>query len=99
MAKLPNADRSMRAGALAALLAAAAIAAPGLASAQTTGTRLPTHPPATVVDGITVVGAIDDGSADNGGEEPADAAIAEMPAIYDDEPVATAPAAPAAPAQ
>ena len=92
MAKLPNADRSMRAVALAALLAAAAIAAPGLASAQTTGTRLPTHPPATLVDGITVVGA-------NDHRDPADAAIADMPAIYDDEPVTTAPAAPAAPAQ
>lgn len=98
MAKHLNADRSMSAVALAALLAAA-IAAPSAASAQTTGTRLPTHPPATVVDGIVVVGAIDDGSASNGGEEPADAAIAEMPTVYDDEPVATAPDAPAAPAR
>lgn len=89
----------MSAAVIAAALLAAAIAAPGVASAQTTGTRLPTHPPATVVDGITVVGAIDDGAANNGGEEPADAAIAEMPTVYDDEPVATAPDAPAAPAQ
>ena len=98
MAKKLISDRTISAAVLAAALLAA-IAAPGIASAQTTGTRLPTHPPATVVDGITVVGAIDDGSADNGGEEPADAAIAEMPAIYEDEPVVTAPDAPAAPAQ
>lgn len=98
MAKKLISDRTVSAAVLAAALLAA-VAAPGLASAQTTGTRLPTHPPATVVDGITVVGAIDDGSADNGGEEPADAAIAEMPAIYEDEPVVTAPDAPAAPAQ
>lgn len=98
MAKKLISDRTVSAAVLAAALLAA-VAAPGLASAQTTGTRLPTHPPATVVDGITVVGAIDDGSADNGGEEPTDAAIAEMPAIYEDEPVVTAPDAPAAPAQ
>ena len=98
MAKKLISNRTLSAAVLAAALLAA-FAAPGLASAQTTGTRLPTHPPATVVDGITVVGAIDDGSASNGGEEPADAAIAEMPTIYDDEPVVTAPATPVAPAQ
>ncbi len=96
MAKTLISHRTLSAAVLAAALLAA-VTAPGVASAQTTGTRLPTHPPATVVDGITVVGAIDDGSADNGGEEPADAAIAEMPTVYDDEPVAAEPAAPAAP--
>ncbi len=98
MAKKLISNRTLSAAVLAAALLAA-VTAPGIASAQTTGTRLPTHPPATVVDGITVVGAIDDGSASNGGEEPADAAIAEMPTIYDDEPVVTAPATPVAPAQ
>ena len=98
MAKKLISDRHLGAAVLAAALLAA-FAAPGLASAQTTGTRLPTHPPATVVDGITVVGAIDDGSADNGGEQASDAAIADMPTVYEDEPMATAPDAPAAPAQ
>lgn len=98
MARHLPSQASVSAAVIAALLAAA-IAVPGVAAAQTTGTRLPTHPPATVVDGIVVVGAIDDGSPDNGGEQAADAAIAEMPAIYEDEPAPTAPATPVAPAK
>jgi len=75
----------------AGLLTLAALAAPGLAAAQTTGTRLPG--PATVVDGITVVGAIDDGSQGVRGEDPADATMADAPVIYEDEPVPPAEAA------
>lgn len=79
----------------AALAAAAfAVAAPGFALAQTTGSRLP----ATSVEDIYVVGAIDDGSQTARGEEAADAAIAELPAVYEDAApvVVEAPVAPAA---
>ena len=81
----------MRLAKYAALAAAAlAAAAPGLASAQTTGSRLP----ATNVEGVTVIGAITDGSEVRG-EDPADAAIAELPAVYEDEPAAETAEAPA----
>lgn len=77
---------------MAALAAAAlAAAAPGLALAQTTGTRLPT----TTVDTVYVKGAIDDGSQAQRGEEPADAAIAELPAVYEDDAAAQPQPAPA----
>lgn len=77
---------------MAALTAAAlAAAAPGLALAQTTGTRLPT----TAVDTVYVKGAIDDGAQIQRGEQPADAAIAELPAVYEDEPAAQPQATPA----
>jgi hypothetical protein len=74
--------------ALAATAVVTAVAAAGVAQAQTTGTRLPTH--VTVVDEVIVVGAIDGGGQTARGEEPADAAIAELPAVYEDAaPVAT----------
>lgn len=72
------AQRAAQYAALAALAIAAA--APGLALAQTTGTRLPT----TVVDTVYVKGAIADGSQTVRGEEPADATIAELPAVYEE---------------
>lgn len=77
----------------AALAAAAfAVAAPGFALAQTTGTRLPT----TTVEPVVVIGAIDDGSQAVRGEEAADAAMAELPVAYDDAPAASeAPVTPA----
>lgn len=77
----------------AALAAAAfAIAAPGFALAQTTGSRLPT----TTVEPVVVIGAIDDGSQSARGEEAADTKIAELPAVYEDAAplIAEAPAAP-----
>lgn len=76
-----------------AALAAAALAAvaPGVALAQTTGSRLPS----TTVDPVYVKGAIDDGSQAQRGEEPADAAIAELPAVYEDEPAARPQGVPA----
>ena len=60
----------------AALMAAAA---PGLASAQTTGTRIQPHD----MGEVRVIGAITDGTEARG-EDPADAAIAELPAVYED---------------
>lgn len=77
---------------MAALAAAAfAAAAPGLALAQTTGTRLP----ATTVEPLYIQGAIDDGSQAQRGEDPADAAIAELPAVYEDDAAAQPQPAPA----
>ncbi|MBX7247492.1 MAG: hypothetical protein K1X35_00405 [Caulobacteraceae bacterium] len=76
-----------------AALAAAIVAIPGLALAQTTGTRLPTHPDVTVVDGVTVVGAIDDGKQQARGEDPADLAMADIPVVYDDPAAADQPQA------
>ena len=71
-----------------ALAAALAAAVPGLAFAQdATGTRLPSD--VTVVEPAIITGAIADPNAEPQGEDPADAAIPEMPAVYsDDEPAA-----------
>jgi hypothetical protein len=98
---LPPRKRVLLAASL-GLGAAALIAAalPGLAHAQVTGTRLP--PNVTVVEGLTVNGAINDGSRAEQGEDPADLAMADIPAVYEDDAQAApapAPQAPVAPEQ
>ena len=85
-----------------ALAAAIAVAIPGLALAQSTGTRLPSN--VTAVDPVVITGAIDDGKQTVRGEDPADAAMSDIPAVYDvadnavpadqDAPVAAAPQSP-----
>jgi hypothetical protein len=82
--------------ALGLVLAAAAAAMTLPAAAQVTGTRLP-PPDVTVMTGITVEGAIDDGKGERG-EDPADLAMADVPVVYED--VAQAPSTqPAQPAE
>lgn len=63
------------------LAAAIAVAVPGLALAQSTGTRLPSS--VTTVDPVVITGAIDDGKQTVRGEDPADAAMSDIPAVYD----------------
>lgn len=74
--------------------ALAALSVPAVALAQTTGTRLPSN--VTVVDDVTVIGAIEDETAPSQGEDPADAATAELPTVYEDAAeTASAPTTPA----
>lgn len=73
-------------------IALGALAAPTLASAQTTGSRL--RGPVDVVEEVTIIGAITDGTEAAQGEEAADAALAELPAVYEGDEAAPAPAAP-----
>lgn len=84
---------------LSSLLAAAAIAMPGVAVAQAT----PAQGPEIVADTtpreeITVysVGSIADRDGGKAVENPRDSKLPALPVVYDDEPAAPAPVKPAA---
>lgn len=84
---------------LSSLLAAAAIAMPGVAVAQ--ATTAPAQAPVadtTPREEITVyyVGAIRDRDGAKPADNPKDAKLPALPVVYEDEPAAPAPATPAA---